>query len=32
MDLPSYTPRDAAVPEGVVVLERGSTPQVIGPS
>jgi translation initiation factor IF-2 len=31
MDLPSYTPRDAAVPEGVVVLERGSTPQVIGP-
>jgi translation initiation factor IF-2 len=31
MDLPSYTPRDAAVPEGVVVLERGSTPQLIGP-
>ncbi len=31
MDLPSYTPRDAAVPEGVVLLERGSTPQVIGP-
>ncbi len=31
MDLPSYTPRDAAVPEGVSVLERGSTPQQIGP-
>ena len=31
MDLPSYTPRDAAVPEGTTVLERGSTPQQIGP-
>jgi len=31
MDLPSYTPRDAAVPEGTIVLERGSTPQQIGP-
>jgi translation initiation factor IF-2 len=31
MDLPTYTPRDAAVPEGVVVVERGSTPQELGP-
>ncbi|MCC6225933.1 MAG: translation initiation factor IF-2 [Microthrixaceae bacterium] len=31
MDLPSYTPRDAAVPEGVVLIERGSTPQAVGP-
>ena len=31
MDLPSYTPRDAAVPEGVTVVERGSSPQVLGP-
>jgi translation initiation factor IF-2 len=31
MDLPTYTPRDAAVPEGVVVVERGSTPQQLGP-
>ena len=27
MDLPTYTPKDAAVPEGEVVLERASTPQ-----
>lgn len=31
MDLPSYTPHDAAVPEGVVVVERGSSPQTLGP-
>jgi len=31
MDLPSYTPHDAAVPEGTVVVERGSSPQVLGP-
>jgi len=31
MDLPSYTPEDTAVPEGVVVIERASTPQVLGP-
>jgi translation initiation factor IF-2 len=26
-----YTPRDAAVPEGTIVIERGSSPQDIGP-
>ncbi|MBK5224083.1 MAG: translation initiation factor IF-2, partial [Acidimicrobiia bacterium] len=31
MDFPSYTPDDTAVPEGVVVLERASTPQDLGP-
>ena len=31
MDLPSYTPDDTAVPEGVVVIERNSTPQQLGP-
>jgi translation initiation factor IF-2 len=31
MDIPTYTPQDAAVPEGVVVVERGSSPQVLGP-
>ncbi|HKY13358.1 MAG TPA: translation initiation factor IF-2 [Microthrixaceae bacterium] len=31
MDIPTYTPMDAAVPEGVTVVERGSTPQVLGP-
>jgi len=31
MDLPTYTPKDAAVPEGEVVLERSSTPQELGP-
>ena len=31
MDLPTYTPKDAAVPEGEVVLERASTPQELGP-
>ncbi|MCO5312691.1 MAG: translation initiation factor IF-2 [Microthrixaceae bacterium] len=31
MGMPSYTPQDAAVPEGVTVIERNSTPQVLGP-
>jgi len=31
MDAPSYTPEDAPVPEGVVVVERASTPLDIGP-
>ncbi len=31
MDAPSYTPVDAAVPEGVVVVERSSTPLDLGP-
>src|SRR5690606_5765955 len=31
MDVPTYTPEDAAVPEGVVVVERASTPQDLGP-
>ena len=31
MDLPSYTPAEAPVPEGVVVVERASTPQELGP-
>jgi translation initiation factor IF-2 len=31
MDAPSYTPLDAEVPEGVIVVERGSSPQVLGP-
>ena len=31
MGMPSYTPQDAAVPEGIVVVERGSSPQVLGP-
>jgi translation initiation factor IF-2 len=30
MDLPSYTPENAPVPEGVVVIERASTPQELG--
>jgi translation initiation factor IF-2 len=29
--LPTYTPIDAAVPPGVVVVERASTPQDLGP-
>ncbi|MEZ5322963.1 MAG: translation initiation factor IF-2 [Microthrixaceae bacterium] len=28
--MPTYTPQDAAVPEGVVVIERASTPQTLG--
>jgi translation initiation factor IF-2 len=31
MDIPTYTPQDAAVPEGVTVVERASSPQVLGP-
>jgi len=31
MDAPSYTPATAPVPEGTSVLERGSSPQVLGP-
>jgi translation initiation factor IF-2 len=31
MDLPTYTPTDAPVPEGEVVIERASTPQDLGP-
>jgi translation initiation factor IF-2 len=31
MDLPTYTPREAPVPEGEIVLERSSTPQDLGP-
>ena len=31
MDLPTYTPTDAPVPEGDLVLERSSTPQELGP-
>jgi translation initiation factor IF-2 len=31
MDIPTYTPQDAAVPEGVSVVERSSSPQVLGP-
>jgi len=31
MDLPSYTPENSPVPEGVIVVERASTPQDLGP-
>jgi translation initiation factor IF-2 len=31
MDLPTYTPTDAPVPEGEIVIERSSTPQELGP-
>ncbi|HJR25257.1 MAG TPA: translation initiation factor IF-2 [Acidimicrobiales bacterium] len=31
MDLPTYTPKEAPVPEGEIVLERSSTPQELGP-
>ena len=31
MDIPSYTPMHAAVPEGVVVIERASAAQDFGP-
>ena len=31
MDLPTYTPKEAPVPEGELVLERSSTPQELGP-
>jgi translation initiation factor IF-2 len=30
MDMPTYTPKEAPVPEGVVVVERASTPQELG--
>ena len=30
MDMPTYTPAETPVPEGVVVLERASTPQELG--
>ena len=30
MDIPTYTPASAPVPEGTVVIERGSTPQALG--
>jgi translation initiation factor IF-2 len=31
MEAPTYTPASAPVPEGVVVIERASTPQDLGP-
>ena len=31
MNIPDYTPSDAAVPTGVVVIERASTPLEVGP-
>jgi translation initiation factor IF-2 len=31
MDLPTYTPKEAPVPEGDIVIERSSTPQELGP-
>lgn len=31
MEVPTYTPATAPVPEGVVVVERASTPQDLGP-
>jgi len=31
MDMPTYTPLDAAIPEGMVIVERASTPQELGP-
>jgi len=31
MGMPTYTPIDAAVPQGVTVVERASTPQELGP-
>ncbi len=31
MDTPSYTPDDAAIPEGEIVIERSSTPLDLGP-
>ncbi len=31
MEAPSYTPASAPVPEGVLVVERASTPQDLGP-
>jgi translation initiation factor IF-2 len=31
MDMPSYTPDNSPVPDGVTVIERASTPQELGP-
>ena len=31
MDMPTYTPLDAAVPPGTIVVERASTAQELGP-
>jgi len=31
MDIPTYTPATAPVPGGVIVIERGSPPQQLGP-
>ncbi|MCZ7629928.1 MAG: translation initiation factor IF-2 [Microthrixaceae bacterium] len=31
MDVPTYTPAEAPVPEGVVTVERASSPQDLGP-
>ena len=31
MEAASYTPREAPVPEGTIVVERASTPQELGP-
>ena len=31
MDAPSYTPREAPVPTGLIVVERATTPQELGP-
>src|SRR5918995_1161319 len=31
MEVPTYTPASAPVPEGVIVVERASTPQDLGP-
>ena len=31
MDVPTYTPNSAPVPEGTIVVERASTPQELGP-
>jgi translation initiation factor IF-2 len=31
MDLPTYTPKEAPVPDGDIVIERSSTPQELGP-
>ena len=31
MDVPTYTPAEAPVPEGTILVERASTPQDLGP-
>ena len=31
MEVPTYTPASAPVPDGVIVIERASTPQDLGP-